>query len=152
LSSLPDLHLTEITVATIIAAPVVGSFLGVVIERLPAGRPFVWGRSVCDACGHELGALDLIPFASWLLTRGRCSYCRAKLSVFYPLIELAALLVAAWAATAASGLWFLASCVPGWALLVVAAIDWRKRRRYAVPALAAVVWLAWLYLPAALMR
>jgi len=130
----------------------VGSFLGVVIERLPAGRPFVWGRSVCDACGHELEPLDLIPFASWLLTRGRCRYCRARLSVFYPLIELAALLVAVWAATAASGWRFLASCVLGWVLLVIAAIDWRTRRKYAVTALAAVVWIAWLYLPAGLMR
>jgi len=152
LPSLPELQLTTVTVAAIVAAPVVGSFLGVVIERLPAGKPFVWGRSRCDACGHVLEPLDLIPFASWLLARGRCRYCRARLSVFYPLIELAALLAVIWAATATSGWRFPVSCVLGWALLVVAAIAWRRQRRYAVPALAAAVWVAWLYGPAVLMR
>jgi len=147
---LPDFSLTTVTIATIIAAPVVGSFLGVVIERLPAGRPFVGGRSECDACGHVLGPFDLIPFASWIMARGRCRYCRARLSAFYPLIELAALLVSVWAAAATGGWRFLASCALGWLLVVVAIIDWRKRKRFAVPALCAAVWLAWLYVPVVL--
>lgn len=147
LSQILQVHFSNVVWATIIASPVIGSFLGVVVERLPAGRQFLWGRSQCDACGHTLSALDLVPFASWLHSQGRCRYCRAKLSAFYPLIELAALLVAVWSATATSGARFLASCVIGWMLLVVVAIDWRKRRRFYAPALALFVWLAYLYGP-----
>ena len=131
--------------ALIIASPVVGSFLGVVIERLPARKQFVWGRSHCDACGHELGPLDLIPFASWILSRGRCRYCRARLSVFYPLIELGAVLVAIWSAIATSGWRLFASCGLGWALLVVAIIGWRRNQSLLTPLVALAVWLVWLY-------
>jgi leader peptidase (prepilin peptidase)/N-methyltransferase len=86
------------------------------------------------------------------MARGRCRYCGARLSVFYPLIELAALLVAVWAATAASGWRFLVSCALGWVLLVAAVIDWRRHSRYLVPALSAGVWLVWLYWPLVRMR
>jgi prepilin signal peptidase PulO-like enzyme (type II secretory pathway) len=94
-----------------------------------------------------LGPLDLIPFASWFLSRRRCRYCGAKLSLFYPLIELTAVLVAIWSATAATGLRFFASCALGWALLVVAGIAWHSGRRSVVGVVALLVWLAWLYLP-----
>ncbi len=46
------------------------------------------GRSLCESCGHELAALDLVPLLSWLVLRGRCRYCRTRLSWEYPLIEL----------------------------------------------------------------
>jgi leader peptidase (prepilin peptidase) / N-methyltransferase len=113
------------TVAVLVAGPFVGSFLGVVIERLPAGRPLAFGRSRCDACGATLGAKDLVPIASWLWQRGRCAHCRAELSAFYPIIELAALAVAASAALAVSGWLLLVSCMLGWMLLTLAAIDQR---------------------------
>ncbi len=141
-----DGHFDNVAWAAIIASPVIGSFLGVMIERLPSGRQFLWGRSHCDACGHPLGALDLVPFASWTIARGRCRYCHARLSAFYPLIELAAVVVVIWAATGASGVRFLASCAIGWLLLVAAVIDWRKRRTLYGPAIALLVWLVWLYL------
>ncbi|MGE5392919.1 MAG: prepilin peptidase [Candidatus Saccharibacteria bacterium] len=67
---------------------IVGSFLNVVIFRLKSNRQFVKGRSACQSCGHELSALDLIPVASFLFLRGRCRYCRAKLSPQYPIVEL----------------------------------------------------------------
>jgi leader peptidase (prepilin peptidase) / N-methyltransferase len=113
------------TVAVLVAGPFVGSFLGVVIERLPAGRPLAFGRSRCDACGATLGAKDLVPIASWLWQRGRCAHCRAELSAFYPIIELAALAVAASAALVVSGWLLLVSCMLGWTLLTLAAIDQR---------------------------
>jgi leader peptidase (prepilin peptidase) / N-methyltransferase len=113
------------TVAVLVAGPFVGSFLGVVIERLPAGRPPAFGRSRCDACGATLGAKDLVPIASWLWQRGRCAHCRAELSAFYPIIELAALAVAASAALVVSGWLLLVSCMLGWTLLTLAAIDQR---------------------------
>jgi leader peptidase (prepilin peptidase)/N-methyltransferase len=150
LSRFFDLHFGNLAWAAIIASPVIGSFLGLAIERLPAGRTILWGRSQCDICGHTLGPRDLVPFASWILSGGRCRYCRTRLSVFYPLIEIAALLVAVWSATATAGVRFLASCVIGWLLLVAAAIDWRKRGRFLIPVTAIVVWLVWLYAPVAL--
>ena len=110
----------------IILAPFVGSFLGVVVERLPAGRAIVFGRSTCDHCGETLTARDLIPLVSYLARRGWCSCGRTTLSWFHPGIELAALAVALSAATVLSGWLLWASLGLGWALLTLAAIDWRE--------------------------
>jgi leader peptidase (prepilin peptidase)/N-methyltransferase len=145
----PYIGRTELVFATIAASPIVGSFLGVVIERFPKGKPFVWGRSECDSCNHPLGPLDLVPFASWFVLQGRCRYCRARLSVFYPLIELGAVILAIWSATATTGWRFFASCAIGWVLLVVATIDWRERKRPYIAAITLILWIAWLYLPVA---
>ena len=112
-------------VAVIVAAPFIGSFLGVVIERLPAGRPILLDRSRCDQCGATLGLRDLVPIVSWCVQRGRCAHCGARLPRFYPLIELAALAVAIWSAAVVSGWLLLVSCGLGWILLTLAAIDWR---------------------------
>jgi leader peptidase (prepilin peptidase)/N-methyltransferase len=92
---------------------------------LPAGRPLLVGRSRCDACGAMLGAKDLVPVVSWLRQRGRCAYCRAELSTFYPIIELAALAVALSAAWVLAGWLLPVSCALGWTLLTLAAIDQR---------------------------
>lgn len=110
----------------LIFSPVAGSFLGVVIRRLPEGRPIVFARSCCDACGHVLGAPDLVPLASHLAFRGRCRHCAAPVSPFHPAVEVSAIGVAAAAVLAAPfdpvRLW--AGCALGWALLVLAWIDW----------------------------
>jgi leader peptidase (prepilin peptidase)/N-methyltransferase len=111
--------------AIVVAAPLVGSFVGVVIERLPAGRPILLGRSTCDACSAMLGARDLVPLVSWLWQRRRCAYCRAHLGAFYPAIELAALAVALSAAWLITGWLLVASCLLGWTLLGLAMIDHR---------------------------
>jgi leader peptidase (prepilin peptidase)/N-methyltransferase len=110
----------------IILAPFVGSFLGVVIERLPVGRPTAFGRSACDHCGETLTPRDLIPLVSYLARRGWCSCGRTMLSWFYPGIELAALLVALSAAAVLSGWLLWASLGLGWTLLTLAAIDYRE--------------------------
>jgi leader peptidase (prepilin peptidase)/N-methyltransferase len=67
----------------------IGSFLNVVIDRLPAGRPIVKGRSQCDSCGHTLGPWDLVPVASYLALRGRCRYCGTAIPRRIPLVEAA---------------------------------------------------------------
>lgn len=67
----------------------VGSFLNVVIHRVPAGRSVVTPASACGACGHPIRWYDNIPIVSWLLLRGRCRDCSAPISARYPLIELA---------------------------------------------------------------
>ncbi len=66
----------------------VGSFVGVVIHRLPKGEQFVSGRSRCPDCGHALKWYDLVPVLSFLILLGRCRYCRNKISWSYPAIEI----------------------------------------------------------------
>jgi leader peptidase (prepilin peptidase)/N-methyltransferase len=65
----------------------VGSFLNVLIDRLPKGRS-ISGRSYCDHCRHLLSWLDLIPIVSFFLLKGQCRYCGKKISWQYPLVEL----------------------------------------------------------------
>src|SRR5204862_1391134 len=74
----------------LIAAPVIGSFIGVLIRRLPNGQPILWSRSKCDGCGAALTARDLVPIISWMLARGRCRRCGRRLGWFYPAVEIAA--------------------------------------------------------------
>ena len=67
----------------------VGSFLNCVIYRLEKEESFLKGRSYCPRCKHKLGLLDLIPVLSFMWLRGRCRYCHEKISVQYPLVEIA---------------------------------------------------------------
>ncbi len=67
---------------------IVGSFVGVVIHRLPKGEQFISGRSRCPDCGHALQWHDLMPVLSFLILLGRCRYCRNKISWSYPAIEI----------------------------------------------------------------
>lgn len=67
---------------------IIGSFLNVCIYRIPRGESIVYPSSHCGGCGHSLEALDLIPVVSYLFLRGRCRYCKCKVSWQYPLIEL----------------------------------------------------------------
>jgi leader peptidase (prepilin peptidase)/N-methyltransferase len=66
---------------------VVGSFLTVVVDRVPKKESIVSPRSRCPHCGAEIRSLDNIPVLSWLLLRGRCRSCRARIPVRYPLLE-----------------------------------------------------------------
>lgn len=66
----------------------VGSFLNVLIDRLPNGENPFKGRSRCDYCNKALSPLDLVPVVSFLFLKGRCRYCKKKLSIQYPLVEL----------------------------------------------------------------
>ena len=68
----------------------VGSFLNVVIYRLPREKSLVRPRSACPACGALIRWFDNIPVLSWLALRGRCRSCGAPISVRYPLVEVAA--------------------------------------------------------------
>jgi leader peptidase (prepilin peptidase) / N-methyltransferase len=134
--------------AMIVIAPFVGSFLGVLVRRLPEGRPILWARSRCETCGTALSARDLIPFAGWLVAGGRCRFCAAPLGWFDPAIELAAtaVAVAAVAADGSSQTWL--DCAFGWWLLALGCIDlrcWLLPDALTLPlviaGLAAVIWL-----------
>jgi leader peptidase (prepilin peptidase) / N-methyltransferase len=76
---------------------VVGSFLTVLIHRVPRRESIVRPGSRCPACGTPLRAIDNVPVVSYLLLRGRCRACGERISIAYPLVELgsAALFVAA---------------------------------------------------------
>ncbi len=118
------------TLTPVLVAPFIGSFLGVVIRRLPRGRPVALARSCCDACGVALHPIDMVPLASYVALRGRCRRCAAPIGAFHPAIELAALAVAVWAASVDAGapglLW--ADCLLGWTLLALGWIDWEWMR------------------------
>jgi leader peptidase (prepilin peptidase)/N-methyltransferase len=103
---------------------VVGSFLNVLVHRLPRGESVVSPGSHCPACGAPIRPRDNIPVVSWLLLGGRCRVCGARISARYPLIELAN--GALWAAVFlrsrewpefAGGAFFVSACV------ALAAID-----------------------------
>jgi len=79
----------------------IGSFLNVVVYRVPAGMSVVRPRSACPNCGHEITARENVPLLSWLVLRGRCSSCAEPISKRYPLVELAGA-----AAFVIVGLWF----------------------------------------------
>jgi leader peptidase (prepilin peptidase)/N-methyltransferase len=66
----------------------IGSFLNVVIYRVPAGKSIVAPPSACPNCEHPIGPRDNIPLLSWLLLRGKCRNCATPISARYPLVEL----------------------------------------------------------------
>ena len=115
------------TLLPVLAGPFIGSFCGVLIARLPTGRPVAMARSACESCGHVLGPAELVPILSYALQRGRCVHCQAPIDRFHLHVELAATAVAAASClgTIDAGQAWLASLL-GWTLLVLAWIDWRS--------------------------
>ncbi|MCX6764269.1 MAG: prepilin peptidase [Candidatus Nealsonbacteria bacterium] len=67
---------------------IIGSFLNCVIYRLEKEESFLFGRSYCPHCKKTLKAMDLIPILSFMALRGKCRYCKKKISWQYPLVEL----------------------------------------------------------------
>ena len=141
--------LLDPTVAFVLAAVVglcVGSFLNVVIHRLPRMLERGWRdqcaelrgetptpeprynlmmpRSACPACGHKITAVENIPVASWLALRGKCSACGVAISARYPLVELLGGLLAAGAIYRFGPTWQgIAACAFLWTLLALTFID-----------------------------
>ena len=102
----------------------VGSFLNVVIHRVPAGESIVHPRSKCPRCGTELRSRDNVPVVSWLLLRGKCRTCAEPISARYPAVEvLTAVLFAAVAARLGEDWALPAFLVLTAALVALSAID-----------------------------
>jgi len=124
----------------------VGSFLNVVIHRLPKMMEAEWQaqcaelrgetapdtprynlwlpRSACTQCGHQITALENIPLLSWLWLRGRCSACGTSIGARYPLVELLTALLSAavawkWGVSAQTA----GALLLGWTLIALAFID-----------------------------
>lgn len=66
----------------------IGSFLNVLVYRIPLGIPISKGRSYCPKCKVQIKNYDLIPILSYVILRGKCRSCRDKISIRYPLVEL----------------------------------------------------------------
>jgi leader peptidase (prepilin peptidase) / N-methyltransferase len=147
-------HIALFTGSIFVLGLVVGSFLNVVIYRLPIILEREWRdqaaemlataplqtavseanapgrmtlsvpRSACPACKTPIAAWQNIPVVSWLLLRGRCAACKAKISARYPLVELATALLSAWAAWR-FGFSVNAACalLVTWALIALTGID-----------------------------
>jgi leader peptidase (prepilin peptidase)/N-methyltransferase len=134
------------TITALLVGLCVGSFLNVVIHRLPkmlergweeqaaeirnetlppAERYNLWlPRSTCPACGHMITALENIPVVSWLALRAKCSACHNPISARYPFVEILA------GIAAAGAIWYfgpnargLAACVLLWTLIALTFID-----------------------------
>jgi len=125
-----------------------GSFLNVLIYRLPRKEPVVFSRSFCPSCRQRLGWADLIPLVSFFWLRGRCRYCGSPISRRYPAVELlGGLLTVLWGTKwhgVEGGPVFL---LLTYALLGIAFIDWEYKiipNRLTVPLLlAGLVFKAW---------
>jgi len=86
---------------------IVGSFLNVVAYRVPLKRSVVYPGSACPHCDHPLNWRDNIPVLSWLVLGGRCRYCSARISIRYPLVELATAGLFAWTTIVIGAQWTL---------------------------------------------
>jgi len=140
--SSPALLVTAVTVLSL----AVGSFLNVVIHRLPqilerqwraelaehSGQPpapaprynLVVPRSQCPACGHHITALENIPLASYLVLGGKCSACKAKISPRYPLVEALTGALSGYLAWRYGFGWqTLAALIFAWSMIALAFID-----------------------------
>lgn len=82
-----SIHLT-LAVFLFMLGACVGSFLNVVVWRMPRGQSLVHPPSACPKCGHKLAAYDNVPIFGWLWLRGKCRYCRNPISPRYPIVEL----------------------------------------------------------------
>jgi len=75
---------------------IVGSFLNVVILRLPVNKDLIFTRSGCPQCGNQLKWFHNIPLLSFLFLKGKCAFCEDRISWRYPLIEMLTGLIALW--------------------------------------------------------
>lgn len=136
------------------AGPLIGSCLGLLTLRLPAGAPVGAERSACGSCGRKLTPVDLIPLLSWAALGARCRSCRAPIPLRYPLIEAGCAGIGLWAALIFDGSLAAAAAGFGWMLLLIAIIDaehfWLPHRLTAPLAVAGVL-AAWLLAPQTLL-
>jgi len=105
-----------------------GSFLTVVIYRIPRGESVVSPGSACPSCGAPIGPLQNVPLLSYLALRGRCKTCGAHISLEYPLTEGATSALFVGASLALTTVWRAGLVAPFLGLLLACAvIDYRKR-------------------------
>jgi leader peptidase (prepilin peptidase)/N-methyltransferase len=114
-----------LAVLLIALSPAIGSFLAVLVDRLPRGEDVVKAPSQCRNCKGKLGAFDLIPIVSFILRRGRCGQCGAPIPPMVLYVELMAVGAAVLAVIAAQGdnVQLILSIMFLWLLIVLAVTD-----------------------------
>ncbi len=103
------LHAYVVTVSAVVGL-LIGSFLNVVVWRVPRGESVVSPPSACPTCGHAIRHHDNIPVLSWLVLRAKCRDCGARISARYPLVESGTAILfglAAWLVLARGQAWSL---------------------------------------------
>jgi leader peptidase (prepilin peptidase)/N-methyltransferase len=115
--------------SALILAPVLGSFVGLTLVRMPSpekptGRSIVFGRSECSNCHRRLEVIDLIPVFSFLFLGGKCRTCGGRIKRLYPLLEIGSVLLVASACLTRPPEAILASAFLAPALLALAWTDW----------------------------
>lgn len=119
------------TIITIIYGILIGSFLNVCIYRIPEKQSVVVVRSHCMSCGKQIKWYDLVPLVSFLVLRGKCRYCKAKLSWQYPAVEaLNGILYGIIVLVNGFNITSILYCLATSALLALSIIDWRT---YEIP-------------------
>lgn len=118
-------------IITIVYGVMIGSFLNVCIYRIPKEESVVVVNSHCMTCGKQIKWYDLVPLISFLILRGKCRYCKTKLSIQYPIVEalngiLYGIIVLVNGFNSTSILYCLATS----AMLALSVIDWRT---YEIP-------------------
>jgi leader peptidase (prepilin peptidase) / N-methyltransferase len=112
-----------LVLGAMVLGAVVGSFMGVVLIRLPDGRPLVFARSVCDTCEKQLEPFELVPLLSWLIQGGKCRECGSAIDRWQLAAEAGGALIGAGAVLLS---WFpVWAMVLGWQLLLLAMLDLR---------------------------
>ena len=120
---------------------VIGSFMTVVVARVPAKESLIRPRSRCPSCGTPIRDRDNVPVLGWLLLRGRCRACGARISALYPLLEATTALLVSGAFYVYPSIWVAVAIAALLALMpAIAVIDVRHRiipNRLMYPALVA---------------
>ncbi|MGA1073991.1 MAG: prepilin peptidase [Ilumatobacteraceae bacterium] len=83
------MNTTSVVIVCAVMGPVIGSFLTVVVDRVPRGASIVAPPSACGSCGTRLTVVDLVPIVSWIALRGRCRRCGTKIGVEPIVVEVA---------------------------------------------------------------
>ena len=106
-----------------VVGAVVGSFMGLVLIRLPDGRPLVMDRSSCDTCDKELQPIELVPVLSWVIQGGKCRECGSAIDRWQLAAEVGGALIGAVSVWLS---WFpVWAMMLGWQLLLLAMLDLR---------------------------
>lgn len=113
-------------IITITYGIIIGSFLNVCIYRIPKSESIVVARSHCMKCGKQIKWYDLVPLVSFLVLRGKCRYCKEKLSWQYPVVEaLNGILYGVIVLINGFNVTSVLYCLATSALLALSIIDWR---------------------------
>ncbi|MGL5821036.1 MAG: prepilin peptidase [Sarcina sp.] len=123
-----------------IFAITIGSFLNVCIYRIPEERSIVNPPSSCGFCRHQLSWLDLFPIISYLFLRGKCRYCKAKVSLRYPLVEfMTGILISLLYLRYGLGYEFFKFSILTFFLIVIALIDYDTTDVYSVTTIPGII-------------